>query len=199
MRALLVLSHPRRDSFSGALADAFLDGAREGGHTVDFLDLHRSGFETAFQPEDLGQFAGEPPPFDVRDMQSRVEAADALAFVYPVYWWTFPALLRGWFDRVFSLGWAYRISDDADKALLRDRPTFVFAPAGARQDTIETFGYGAAMRRLIDEGHFAYCGLKTLSMHTVFDVHENAEGRAHALASARRAGLTLKIEPVAVA
>jgi NAD(P)H dehydrogenase (quinone) len=199
MHALLVLSHPRRDSFSGALADAFLEGAGEGGHTVDFLDLHRSDFQTAFQSEDLGQFGGLPMPAEVQAMQRRVDAAEALAFVYPIYWWTFPALLRGWFDRVFSLGWAYRMSDHADKALLRDRPTFVFACAGAREETIEDFGYGPAMRRLIDEGHFAYCGLKSLAMHTVFDTHDNARNREAALQAARRAGrtLSLAVEPLA--
>jgi NAD(P)H dehydrogenase (quinone) len=191
MHALAVLSHPSRASFSAAMLDAFCAGASESGHTVDVLDLHNDPFAFAFQQADLAQLVGGAMPPDVLGMQARVAAADALCFTYPVYWWTMPALLRGWIDRVFSAGWAYRMTDDADKGLLRDRPTFLLQMAGAREATIEQFGYGPAMRRLIDEGLFRYCGLTALHAHTVFDVHDSAANRESGLATARRFGRDL--------
>lgn len=191
MHALAVLAHPSRRSFSAAMLEAFVSGAASAGHSVDVLDLHNEPFAFAFQEADLAQFSGAAMPADVRAMQERVAAAQALCFVYPIYWWTMPALLRGWIDRVFSVGWAYRLSDDADKGLLRDRPTIVLQMAGASARTIAQFGYGPAMQRLIDDGLFRYCGLKSLHVHTVHDVHDSAHERAAGLAAARRFGSSL--------
>jgi NAD(P)H dehydrogenase (quinone) len=192
MRVLAIISHPVRTSFSWAMLDAFTAGAIAAGHEVEVIDLHNHPFGIAIQPEDLTQFAGAAPPADVQIMQSRIEAAQALCFVYPIYWWTMPALLRGWIDRVFSLGWAYRISDDANKALLNDRPTVVLQTAGASAQTIEQFGYGPAMRRLMDDGLFRYCGLNALRGHTVYDVHESNGSREAGLSAARHLGQTLQ-------
>jgi NAD(P)H dehydrogenase (quinone) len=170
---------------------AFASGARKAGYEVDLLDLHREPFEHVFQAGDAAQFGGAPMPADVQAQQARVEAADAIGIVYPVYWWTFPAPLRGWIDRVFSAGWAYRVSDNADKGLLRDRPTRVFPLFGAREETVEDLGYGAAMRRLIDEGTFRYCGLTNLATHPVYDVHDSADNRHAGLDAAAAAGRSL--------
>ena len=46
-------------------------------------------------------------PDDVRDHQARVDAADVLTLIFPIYWWSFPAILKGWIDRVWNRGWAY--------------------------------------------------------------------------------------------
>jgi NAD(P)H dehydrogenase (quinone) len=182
---LLVLDHPVRASFCGALADAVNDGARAAGHRIDFLDLARADFDCQFQPADHAYFLGGPVPRDVAAMHRRVEAADALVFVYPVYWWTVPARTRGWIDRVLTAGWAYAMEPQGNRPLLRDRPFALVASAGAGRQTIEDFGYGPAMRRLIDEGTFGYCGLTTMHQVLVPDVHESAEARATGLAAAR--------------
>ena len=191
MKVLAVFSHPVRSSFCGALLDAFTEQLAASGHEADVLDLHRSDFNCAFQADDHAHFAGGPVPQDVARMQARIEQAQALAFVYPIYWWTFPALLRGWIDRVFTAGWAYGIGPAGNQPLLRDRPTVLIATAGAGLETIETFGYGAAMRRLIDEGTFGYCGLKDIRTVLACDVHEDADGRTDSLKAVRQAALDL--------
>lgn len=191
MQIMLVLDHPVSASFCGALADAVTQGARDAGHGIDFLDLARDDFGCLFQPEDRDYFLGGAVPDDVAAMHARVAAADALVFVYPIYWWTFPARLRGWIDRVFTAGWAYAMEAGGNRPLLRSRPTALIASAGAGRQTIEEFGYGAAMRRLIDEGTFGYCGLTSIHPLLVPDVHESAESRAAGLAAARALPRTL--------
>ena len=100
MHLLAVFCHPRRDSFTGALLDSFASGVREAGHQVELADLYREGFDPSFRAEDYAQFRSEPMPGEILAEQRRVDRADALAFVFPVWWWSFPAMLKGWIDRV---------------------------------------------------------------------------------------------------
>ena len=174
MRVLTIFAHPRRESFTGALLDRFLDGLQSAGHMATVADLYREGFAANFQAEDLGQFRGEAMPADVRRQQKRVDAADALAFVFPVYWWSFPSILKGWIDRVFSQGWAYDFTPERSVGLLRDRPVLLLGSAGSTQRTYRKYGYDDAMERQIDIGIFGYCGLDDVRMELFYDVNEDA-------------------------
>lgn len=188
MRILAVLAHPRRQSYCGALLDALTTGARAAHHEVDVLDLHAEDSRVGFGEADLAQMTGGALPADVRAAQERMDAAGGLAIVYPIYWWTFPAVLRGWVDRVWSLGWAYRIAEGPSKGLLRNRPTVVLASAGVSRETFETCGYASAMQRLIDDGLFRYCGIERLHTEYVFDVHESDARRRAGIVTAERLG-----------
>lgn len=62
-------------------------------------------------------------PDEVLREQQRVERADMLVFVFPIYWWSVPALLKGWFDRVLTVNWAYKVAEDGRiVGNLRDAP-----------------------------------------------------------------------------
>src|SRR5512147_694627 len=135
MHVLALFCHPRRDSFSGAVLDAFCTGLQEDGHAVEIADLYREGFDPRLRLEDYAQFEDRPMPDDVLAEQARVERARAMAFVFPVWWWSFPGLLKGWVDRVFSSGWAYDFTPGRSRGLLEDRPTLLICVAGSRRAT----------------------------------------------------------------
>jgi NAD(P)H dehydrogenase (quinone) len=161
MHALVIFAHPKRDSYTGAVLDAFLAGFGEsGGHTAEIADLYREGFDPCFEPEDYAQFRGEPMPPEIRREQDRVARAEALALVFPVWWWSFPAMLKGWIDRVFSEGWAYSFDPAVSRGRLRDRPTLLLGIGGSREATYRKYGYNEAMRVQIDIGILGYCGLR---------------------------------------
>ena len=107
----IVYAHPRHDSFTGALLDAFCEGLAEAGHRCTVSDLYQMGFNpvldaTQYVRESTHQ-ATRPVPDDVAAEQAKLDAADAWAFVYPVWWTDCPAILKGWFDRVWTVGYAY--------------------------------------------------------------------------------------------
>jgi NAD(P)H dehydrogenase (quinone) len=179
---------PRRDSYSGAVLDAFLAGLTEDGHTAEVADLYREGFEARFQSEDYSQFRGAAMPEDIRREQARVDRADALAFVFPVWWWSFPAVLKGWIDRVFSEGWAYNFEPGMSRGRLRDRPTLLLGTGGSRESTYRKYGYGEAFRVQIDVGILGYCGLRDVGTHIFYDVEQSPEDRDRYLAEAREIG-----------
>jgi NAD(P)H dehydrogenase (quinone) len=189
MRVLAVFAHPKRKSFTGALLDALRDGLAEAGHAAEIADLHAEGFDPRFDLADLAQFEpGGAMPEAIRREQARVDRADGLAFVFPVYWWSFPAILKGWIDRVWSQGWAYEFTPERSRGKLADRPVALLGSAGSRASTYRRYGYDRAMTTAIDIGILGYCGLTNVATSTFHDVNDDpAILKAH-LAEARRIG-----------
>lgn len=160
MHALIVVSHPDKQSLTqGVAAELAANIPRP--HSVEIADLHAEGFDPRFAAQDLALFRGQSDaPADVLGEQARIDRADALVLVYPVYWWSFPGLLKGWIDRVFSGGWAY---DQAEQGLLQRLPVHLVGIAGAGPRTYDKHGYAVAMHTQIEHGIFGYCGVQVAS------------------------------------
>ncbi|ACU37288.1 NAD(P)H-dependent oxidoreductase [Actinosynnema pretiosum subsp. pretiosum] len=161
MHTLVVFAHPEPDSLTGSTARRVADlVAATPGHTAEVADLTAEGFHPTFTAADLKTTrTAADAPADVRREQERVERADHLVLVFPVYWWAFPALLKGWVDRVFTNGWAYGKGGTA----LVGRGVHLVALAGADADMYERHGYDESMRVAIDHGIFEYSGTRVTS------------------------------------
>lgn len=164
MQALIVVAHPNPQSFSHSIAAHVAQGlAMDGrGHTAQIADLAAEGFDPRFTPNDVDVSNKESlPADDVITEQARIDRADALVLVYPVYWWSMPGLLKGWIDRVFTNGWAYDYGADLRVVKkLRRLPVHLVAHGAADLKTYQKYGYQDAMTKQIDEGIFDYCGAK---------------------------------------
>lgn len=197
MKILTVFSHPFRDKYPAAVMDAFHQPILAAGHSVDVLDLHQEGFDPRFTQEDHAHFWGGPLPEGIAAMHHRVTRADQLAFIFPVYWWSMPALMKGWIDRVFTGGWAYRYGKGANDrgkapmdALLSNMPTLLIGIGGSKHQVYEKYRYDEAMRTQIDVGIFAYCGITDVSSQLIYDIEgdDNGQQRTAGLAQARELG-----------
>ncbi len=113
VHAVVVVAHPKHDSFTHAVAGAARDGLIAGGHTVTTLDLYAAGFSAAMSAEErLAYHSGQPIIDDlVRRHADAVLGADALVFVYPTWWSSMPAMLKGWLERVMVEGVSFRFDD----------------------------------------------------------------------------------------
>lgn len=177
MHLLTVFAHPFEDKYPSAVVSALHRPFEGAGYTIDLLDLHAEDFDPRFTVADHAHFWGGPLPDDIAAFHARVERADRLAFVFPVYWWGMPALMKGWIERVFTGGWAYVFGvgvEDRGKApptsLLGNRPTVLVGIGGSTQTTYDRYGYADAMRTQIDVGTFAYCGVTDVTSHLIVDV-----------------------------
>lgn len=190
MRILTVFAHPTRTSYTGAVLDAFLTGLDDAGHEWELADLYREGFDPLFKPADYAQFTTGPEdmPADVLAEQERVRRAQAIAFVFPVWWWSFPAMLKGWIDRVWCNGWAYDFTIERSLGRLDLTKAALLCPGGSSADIYRRYGYHDAMRRCIDVGVLGYCGIDTVDMHIFPGVDDDAEGRAEYLNIAAQVG-----------
>jgi NAD(P)H dehydrogenase (quinone) len=167
MHALIVIAHPVSRSLSHSVAAHIAEGVSlsDPGNSFEIADLAAEAFDPRFTAADVAVHLKEaPPPADVVAEQARIDRADALVLVYPVYWWSMPALLKGWIDRVFANGWAYDYSPDAGvaKRLCHLRVHLV-AVGGADLRTYARHGYFGAMKTQIDHGIFDYCGARVVT------------------------------------
>jgi NAD(P)H dehydrogenase (quinone) len=164
MRAHIVFAHPSRESFSAEVLQAFSRGLDEAHHTWTVSDLYAMGFQTDMDELQYRREVSLDPvgeiPGDVRAEQERVDAADVLVFVYPVWWSDGPAKLKGWFDRVFTRGWAYCYAADGERSTrIKARRALVICPAGHTVEHLDETGIAAAMRTIMLEDRLSNAGL----------------------------------------
>jgi NAD(P)H dehydrogenase (quinone) len=118
MHVLLVYCHPRPDSFCAALRDATIRGLETAGHSVEVRDLYAEGFMPALNAEERDRYYDEAANRrGIEDHVASLQRAQALIFVYPTWWYGLPAMLKGWLDRVWVPGIAFRL----DPGVIRPR------------------------------------------------------------------------------
>jgi NAD(P)H dehydrogenase (quinone) len=112
MRVLVVHAHPLGDSFAAALRDAIVATLRDGGHEVDHCDLYDEGFDPVLTPEERRAYnTAQPDLAAVEPHVARLRAAEALVLCFPTWWYGMPAILKGWFDRVWVTGVAFTLPE----------------------------------------------------------------------------------------
>lgn len=113
MKCLVVIAHPLEDSLCQSLAQHAIATLRARGHEVEVEDLYASGFAPALTADERRSYYGVQYDADaVHSQAERLLAAEALVLVFPTWWFSFPAMLKGWFDRVWAPGIAYDHATD---------------------------------------------------------------------------------------
>jgi NAD(P)H dehydrogenase (quinone) len=114
-------------------------------------------------------------PKDVLEQQEKVAAADGLAFIAPIFWMNFPAILRGWVERVLTYGFVYTMTADGWRKgdlsgrlpLMKHKKALIMTPTFFRESDYRESGCGAAIERLVDDFGFRYPGIETVE-HVYF-------------------------------
>jgi NAD(P)H dehydrogenase (quinone) len=110
MRALVVFAHPCEESFSAALKGVVIDHLTAKGWEVDLCDLYAEGFDPVLSAAERRGYHDEATnTLPVQGYVDRLRAAEALVFVYPVWNFGLPAILKGWIDRVFLPGVSFKL------------------------------------------------------------------------------------------
>ena len=177
-RILLILGTPKRDSLCHALAEAYSSGARGQGHVVRQLRLGELQFDPILR-EGFGQQQTLEP--DLLEAQRQIHWAEHLVFVYPVWWGGVPALLKGFFDRTFLPGFAFKYRNrsqlwdkllsgrTADLLVTLDTPPWYFR-----------WIYGAPAHRQMVRTILGFCGIKTRRLAEFAPVRSSSEEQRQA-------------------
>jgi len=169
MHVYVVFCHPSHRSFTFSVLESFLAGLQDAGHTYSVGDLYAMDFQSDM---DLDQYEREtryepslPVPADVAAEQKKIGEADALVFVYPVWWSDCPAKLKGWFDRVWTLGYAYsyEVGSHATPGLGIAK-ALVICPAGHPVEYLEEIGIASSMRCIMLNDRLRGVGIEDAEM-----------------------------------
>ena len=113
MKCLIVTTHPLNDSLCKLLTKHVVSNLKQMGHDVTIEDLYAEKFEPALTATERESYYGESyESSNVAVQVSRLQEAEALVLLFPTWWFGFPAMLKGWFDRVWGPGIAYDHASD---------------------------------------------------------------------------------------
>ena len=191
MRILIVLAHPRSDSFNAAVCAALREGLQAAGHAIDIADLNAEGFDPVLRGPELNAVGTSTPLEDVVRYQQRILKADAMAFIFPVWWFGLPAILKGFVDRVFQEGFAFRFTEDGKVVgLLRHKKALVIGTAGATAALYRLFRFGNPLKKTFGEWTLKMCGIRAVRYLLLYDVvNVDAAARTRYLDKVRQLGL----------
>lgn len=165
MNVLTVVSHPRRDSLTFQVAERFVQGLAQAGHTYEILDLHGIGFDPLLRGMDEPDLAAAVQPYSpqVSQEMERMNKHDALAFVFPIWWWYLPAMLKGYIDRVWNNGFAYGANH------LQHRQVLWIGLAGVTEQQMKKRRYDETLAHLLNIGIADYCGVPQSQVEFLYE------------------------------
>jgi NAD(P)H dehydrogenase (quinone) len=194
MHALVVIAHPSPRSLTAELARVARRALGEAGHTVEVSDLYAMGWDPAVRLTDFGDVADEAQTVtaqskDAYDQgrlapeigaeQDKLRRADLVVLLFPMWWHGMPAILKGWFDRVFVNGFAFGLKNDAglprkygDGGLV-GRRVLAVVTAGDRGSSFGPRGLNGDLDELLFpflHGTAWYTGMEPLRPHLVAGV-----------------------------
>ena len=165
MNVLVVVSHPRKDSLTFQAANRFVQGLTEAGHDFEILDLHEIGFNPVLQGMDEPDYTQPHQAFspEVTTEMERLKKHDAVAFVFPLWWWHLPAMLKGYVDRVMNNGFAYGSNK------LHHQKILWIALAGVTEEQMKKRNYDESITNLLNVGIADYCGVSRSKVEFLYE------------------------------
>ena len=203
MNVLIVFAHPERSSLNGALLRASVDILEKAGHAVEVSDLYAQNWKAVLDREDY-QYAvdrrlrvlpasrerheeGTVPP-DILAEQEKLLRADAVIFQFPMWWFGMPAILRGWFERVYSHAFGYglgeysttRWGDRYGEGRLKGKRAMLSVTMGGREDHYAHRAINGPIEDLlypVNHGLLFYIGFEVLPSFLLYDAEKLSEER----------------------
>ncbi len=159
MTTLLVTAHPDGNSLTHAVACHLAE--RLATEVQEVAHLAQEGFDPRFTLDDRSRYRGTgEPPSSVAREQERLDRVTDVVLIFPVYWWSMPALLKGWIDRVFIAGWAFDHDDGRIEPKLQHLTMHLVPISGSDEESFARHGYGTSFSTQIEAGIIGFCGMR---------------------------------------
>jgi putative NADPH-quinone reductase len=168
MNILVILGHPKKESFCHAIGEAVVGTLKENGHQVTFHDLYREGFDPVLPHHEIPRDAALGT--DVRTHCDEIMAADGIVIIHPNWWGQPPAILKGWIDRVIRPGVAYEflVGDSGEgvpRGLLKAKAALILNTSNTDRQR-EQKVFGDPLETLWKNCIFGLCGVRNVKRKT---------------------------------
>lgn len=162
MNNLVIFAHPNQESFCKGIVDTIKAASEKKGDNIVIRDLYKLGFDPILKASDFESMQSGKIPEEIGAEQEYVKWADFITFVYPVWWVNFPAILKGYVDRVFSYGFAYESVNGTPRGLLTGKKALIFCTTGSPNEVYEQNGMHNSMRQITGSGIFDFTGIEMI-------------------------------------
>ncbi|MDQ7995801.1 MAG: NAD(P)H-dependent oxidoreductase [Luteibacter sp.] len=213
MKVLLVFAHPEPRSLNGSLRDVAIAELLAQGHDVRQTDLYAQRWKAVVDRDDFPAlrsddrlhparasaeaFASGTLTDDVREEQEKLLWADAVILQFPLWWYTMPAILKGWIDRVYAYGFAYGVGEHSDRhwgdrfgeGTLAGKRAMLVVTAGGWEEHYGPRGINGPIDDLlfpINHGVLHYPGFDVLPPFVAYRLDRMGEDAFPAMAEALR-------------
>jgi NAD(P)H dehydrogenase (quinone) len=176
MHHLIVFAHPNPKSFSATILDHIQRLSEDLGNTVSVRDLYKMKFNPVLSADDFSTIQNGMTPKDVETEQSHVAAADLITLIFPLWWSGYPAILKGWIDRVLLHGFAFKYSPKSGTTpLLTGKKVQIITTMGASVEEYENNGLMDAMAMTMGDNVWSYCGLDDAGMVVLGEIPQMSD------------------------
>jgi NAD(P)H dehydrogenase (quinone) len=181
MRCLIVYAHPNPASFCHALLRRVQTELEAAGHELRVKDLYAEGFNPVLSGAELGALNDGRVPPSIQAEQALLRWAESLVFIYPLWWFGRPAILKGWFDKVFTNGFAFEYTPQGPRGLLAQRKALVIVTVGSDEASYREMQAEEVIVRPMTDGSLGFCGIPQVESLVLYAVPSVSDAQRHAM------------------
>jgi NAD(P)H dehydrogenase (quinone) len=192
---LIVYSHANDKSFNSAVKEKTIQAILEHGHTYELSDLYKMNFHPVAGPLDFKELLNADDFNLLNEQQNsiknnlyveeikiemdKLKKADYLILIFPLWWASVPAILKGWIDRIFSCDFAWGYNNHFNSGLMIGKRAAIFTTLGGdkKEYSLEGDQKASLLQTLyhIHRGSLAFCGFDVLPIHSIYEVETCSE------------------------
>lgn len=214
MKVLIVYAHNEPSSLTSSLKNVSLEVLQATGHESLVSDLYAQGFHANAEKYDFTTLTGQHFNYaneqknaslhgwsfspDITSEMQKVQDAELVIFHFPVWWFSAPAILKGWFDRVLAMGVAWDTNNTYQNGYFRGKNALVVATAGSPESDFQPLGlHKATLKQMLHpilHGTLASCGFQVIEPYLAHNAHDMSPDDLHNTIEGYREYLSRSLE-----
>ena len=170
MKAVVIYAHPNPMSFNSAIAAVVREELEKKGAQVKFKDLYAMNWNPVLSAKDFEGYHTGNLPEDIKAEQADISEADVIVMVSPVWWFSIPAILKGYIDRVLSIGFAYEYTPTGPRGMLNGKKALLITTSGADDRAAKQSGMVDGITKSVVNSVFGFSGFAQYKYKNFFAV-----------------------------
>ena len=182
VKILIIYAHPNKLGFCGFFLKKILTKLKKQKISFQILDLYKINFSPLLQAEEHYTSGHFTLNNETKEIQKKIQKASGLIFIYPIWWQNMPAILKGFFDRVFTPRFAFKYIGNFPHGLLKNKKAIIFSSSGAPRILTKILFKNRALKN-IKKDILNFCGfkVKTFSIGSARQLNDTAKQKIEKL------------------
>ena len=177
MNVLIIYTHPNPNSLNHAILEQVEQGLKDGNHSYKVIDLYADNFNPVIVYNEQKKRRDLENDEETALYRELINQADHLIFIYPIWWYALPAMLKGFIDRVFASGFAYTSAGKIPKGLFTNKSAWVIYTIDSPAFFVKLFRKNIEWK-VMKEAILKYCGIKKIKKTMIAGVkNSDLDGR----------------------